>query len=247
MDSCDVEVPLAYDGSSEEELAWPAPRPQLHWKVSRSILLTLGVAVGLFVVASQARQDRTMANRVAVAAAIELSQPAALKHFEFVALTPCLGEGQLMGSEQQHNEEDCAQNCMDTPNCHFIAFCPRGKAGCTGLQDNNCVRYSSCGTMDTAYSGYSTRKYVEGPALERFKFYSPEPCDGEGRYLGGERQESEEKCAATCKEDLQCLFMAYCPSGKTGCEGPQENNCVRYSSCDVLNSNYHGYTTRQKV
>lgn len=246
MDSFEVEAPLVGDQSSGDELVQPAPCTQQGWTIRGSLLLTLGIAAGLLAIASRAGLARTAADRGAVTASIQLSAPAALRHFEFMAPTPCAGEGQEISGEKFDNEEDCAQSCMDTVGCQFIAYCQKGKPGCIGTQENNCVRYSRCDTMDTNYAGYMTRQLIKGPALESFDFYAPEPCVGEGQQLGGERQDSEEKCAATCVDDPQCKYMAFCPSGATGCEGPQENNCVRYSACGSLDANYHGYTTNQR-
>jgi len=65
-----------------------------------------------------------------------------------------------------------------------------------------------------------------------------------GIYLGGASQTgiSLEACRISCSNTATCAFLAFCPSGTSGCTGPHENKCALYSTCTSKDSS-KGYTT----
>merc|ERR1712232_667942 len=52
-------------------------------------------------------------------------------------------------------------------------------------------------------------------------------------------------CKTACTVSATCQFIAFCPSGTTGCTGGHHNKCALYSSCASATS-HQGYTTYSK-
>ena len=52
-------------------------------------------------------------------------------------------------------------------------------------------------------------------------------------------------CEAACNALASCSFIAFCPSGTTGCPSGSQNKCALYSTCASATS-HQGYTTFSK-
>jgi len=248
--SIEVEAMLVESQGSDEEPLPPAAS-QSRWGARLGVLAVMAASVGLAVIATRAWAARAPS---AIADTIELagtpvggSQSVAWDNY---APARCQGNSHnILGSEIKADAAACELTCKNMSECIFVAYCQKGDHGCRGLDENNCMRYRSCDTLDANYRGYKTKKKVSEPAaLAALAYYAPARCRGDSyNILGSETQVREEACMLTCTNMSECVFVAYCPDTNHGCLGPQKNNCVRYRSCETLDSNYQSYTTKRKI
>jgi len=268
--SIDVEAMLVESQGSDEEPLPPAAS-QSRWGARPGVLAVMAASVGLAVIATRAWATRAPS---AIAATIQVAEftqltsggpqedlaRARARAMDYYAAVPCQGDSQnILGSEPQAGEDACMLTCTDMAECMFVAYCPETEHGCHGPQKNNCVRYRSCETLDSNYRGYTTQRKVSAQetrdrsrvppsSLHGWVYSAPFPCQGDwyNNILGSEPQPSLGDCMLECGQFVNCMFVSYCTETDPGCQGPQKNKCVRYSSCETLDFNHVGYRTHKK-
>jgi len=253
--SIEVEAMLVESQGSDEEPLPPAAS-QSRWGARLGVLAVMAASVGLAVIATRAWATRAP-SAIADTIELHLTPVGSNVAWDYYAPAQCQNDSHnILGSGPEADDAACELTCKNMSECIFVAYCPPAKQGCVGPQKNNCVRYRSCKTLDSNYRGYTTKMKVSAPAaLAALVYHAPARCRGDSyNILGSEPQVDENACMLTCTNMTECIFVAYGPptcngSLKTGhgCLGPQKNNCVRYRSCETLDSNYDSYTTKRKV